>query len=195
MRLEENFNNYYEQLNESVKNVYQFIVVKQDDSTFEDTIEAYSYKQAKYLAQDKYKKCLIRNVHQITDNKEENKDGEQISMFNEANGNDSFEAAQKHYASLQTKEQEEKEYAITQIFKGFDFDRVEISQLIPDERYNMYFALTKYNEGEKVEDIKNLVTDLLEKMGAKNIKFNQASNSQGDAYLHGAFYIDGMSLR
>jgi len=81
IRLEERFNNYYDSLTESVKNVYEFLVIAKDDSTFRDTIEAYSWKQAKYLAQEKYKGRLIRDVRQITDNKEPEDENKQISMF------------------------------------------------------------------------------------------------------------------
>lgn len=75
--------NTNESLTESIRNVFEFTVVEKDDRSYQDTVEAYTWKQAQHFAHEKYPKCLIRDMRQITDNKEPEETEKQISMFDE----------------------------------------------------------------------------------------------------------------
>lgn len=69
-----------ENLNESVKNVFEFLVIDRYDNAKKKKISAVSIEQAKTLARKFYKGCLIRDMHQITFNTEE-EDKDQLSLW------------------------------------------------------------------------------------------------------------------
>jgi len=60
------------------------------------------------------------------------------NLLTEANGDDSFEAAQDHYASLEKPEQKEKLEELNNHFKELGFDIVDFDQTIPSKNNNMY---------------------------------------------------------
>lgn len=70
------------ELNETKKDVYRYVYIEKDDRHYYDTVEAISYKQASFLAYKKHPDCMIRDVHVIVNNNEDQ--GEQLSFLDES---------------------------------------------------------------------------------------------------------------
>lgn len=115
-------------------------------------------------------------------------------VLTEDKEDDSFEAAQEYYASLEKPEQTNKLNELNKHFKELGFDIVDFQQTIPSKEHNMYFSITKLDGGEDVAKYEKAIVSELEKLGFKNIDISQAINYKGKAYIHGGAYLDGMTL-
>lgn len=97
-----------------------------------------------------------------------------------------------YFDALHKPEQDEKVEELNNKFKGLGFDIVSFEQCIPSKDYNMYFKAIKFDKA--ADNYDKIIGDELKKIGAKNIDISQVIDYNNEAYVNGAFFLDGMTL-